>query len=296
MKRLTILTVLCIVLVISLQSQCYAWEDVLYEKFIIEKGFLRGTLTEHMRDYVNYLEVLYENHLTEILSKNPDPRDPGIVNIHNYMLYILEGIYAVAILLVGTSILLLSISPERRAKSKKLLFWFIFGLIITPVFPQILGMLLDVTSALTSDILSLYSGNPATVFTKSLDFLMNEFSNLNEYTFAVAIPFLLLSIFIIMAPLILFSLRYLVVLLLIVISPCTIMLYSFPQTRVFGKAILNAVVVWSFLQVVEALAIVSLFSVIMFATIMGEGFTFIAVIAASLTLIFLFVSVALIKL
>jgi len=124
---------------------------------------------------------------------------------------------------------------------------------------------------------------------------MNEFFIMNEFMAAAAIPFLLLSIFVIMAPLILFSLRYLILLLLIVISPLTIILYSFPLTRGFGKGILEAGILWTFVQVVEAAAIVSIFSVISLMSVIGGGLTFIAGIAASLILIFLFVGVVLIR-
>ncbi|MEA3254940.1 MAG: hypothetical protein U9Q22_03790, partial [Candidatus Altiarchaeota archaeon] len=89
------------------------------------------------------------------------------------------------------------------------------------------------------------------------------FQNIAWYSTEASILFLYLSVLLLFALLIMVFIRYIAVALFAVILPLTILLYLFIPTREIGKRMMEQTLLWIFVQVTEAIALISVVTIIM---------------------------------
>lgn len=214
-------------------------------------------------ELIESITELYRNYFISILRMNPDPKNPVISNIIDHLIYIITPLCVLFILLIGLYLLFLSGSPLGRARAKSLLPGLIVGMCLIPVSSHIMSILLDISGGLTSEVLSLGPANPAIImsmFTRpSEEYFMPHFEELTKWSFDASAPFLFFSFILNIGALLAMIIRYLAVTLFVTIFPLTIFLYSFLPTREIGGAIMEKTLLWIFLQVVEAIALISIF-------------------------------------
>jgi hypothetical protein len=173
------------------------------------------------------------------ISLNPDVG--AFSTLVSDIIKMLSFIYIVAIVLTGIYIILLSASPESRAKAKSMLLRLLFGMIIVSVSMPIYTVLLDISGALTRRILASLVSTGGTYMAVSGVFIL-----LGIYVIPVVVIGALISI----------GLRYVVVSLMAVLFPITIFLYFFEWSRDMGASLVRITIMMMITQIVMALMLV----------------------------------------
>ncbi|RLI87337.1 MAG: hypothetical protein DRO76_02470 [Candidatus Altiarchaeales archaeon] len=219
-------------------------------------------------------------NLSEIVMMNP-----SITTLSNLMVIVIKLVFALyipAIAFLGFYILFLSSSPEGRAEAKSMLTKLIVGLIFVSVSPQLMNLLLTVSEGLTSSILAPTAKG---VFTKAWDTsigatpldLRLELSGLKGLHFIATFieielgfyTFLFFMILVWGAFIFPILIRFFAVSVFIVLFPLSILLYSFEFTKALGRTMLEQTIIWTFLQVINALIVLT---VVQSIISLGEDF------------------------
>ena len=244
--------------------------------FIGEEGFIselmdlmsRRVFTEYVTGIAESMRYVYYEHFTDLLLMNPDPLNPEILGIINNFIYLLGSLYVLAMIVSGIYLIFLSGSPTGRAAVKSMFPLIIAGIVLVVLSPHIINPLLYVSGLLTSTILSLWSGNPMDVLNPEnvelnpVNYFISRFHSFSWSSLEASAPLLFLSLFITAGSLILIIIRYLAVTLFVVIFPLTIFLYIFLPTRGIGRSMLEQTLLWTSVQVTEAIALISIVSII----------------------------------
>jgi len=222
----------------------------------------------------------FKANLSEIVMMNP-----SITTLSNLMVIVIKlvfSIYIPVITFLGFYILFLSSSPEGRAEAKSMLTKLIVGLIFVSVSPQLMNLLLTVSEGLTSSILAPTAKG---VFTNAWDTsigatpldLRLELSGLKGLHFIATFieielgfyTFLFFMILVWGAFIFPIMIRFFAVSVFIVLFPLSILLYSFEFTKALGRTMLEQTIIWTFLQVINALIVLT---VVQSIISLGEDF------------------------
>ena len=223
---------------------------------------LRKDLMTVGDELVGYLMDLCQRYFLFLLIVNPDPLDPIILGITKYVMAILEPVFVLALLSAGMYLIFFSGSPDIRSKIKAWIPGVIAAMVLVMMSPHIMNVLFYLSRTLCSSVVAQWGGDPFKVILPAdssinpISYFMAKFQGLTWYSSEAAAPFLFLALLIIGALFTVIVARYIILSFFVMIFPLTIFLYLFLPTREIGRRIMEQTVVWTFLQVIEATAIV----------------------------------------
>jgi hypothetical protein len=197
-------------------------------------------------------------------TKNPSLiRSPQVLAPLNLFISILQPFYAIAILTTGVYLLFLSGSPKGRAKAKGTLIKMVLGLGIITLTLPIIELLLESSHYLTSVIMTIpnmpaiSSPISADMFMAVKEFFARYFLRMAFFNTASALPFLAAMILLPAGVLLVFSIRYYMVLLLAMFFPFTVFLYSFIATKKIGTSLLRQMLLWIYIQAIDGMILLA---------------------------------------
>ena len=186
-------------------------------------------------------------------------RAPLVTVVLNFFIQILQPFYIMAIMITGVYLLFVSGSPLGRAKAKSTLVKLVIGLgLITMTIP-ITEMLLESSHYIASFLLDIPRMKEINapvdmeMFTSVKEFFMKYFLRIIFFDTLISLPFLAAIALPPIAVLTVLSIRYFMVILLTVTFPFTVLSYSFMATKRIGNTLLNQMIVWIFVPVIDAL-------------------------------------------
>ncbi len=206
----------------------------------------------------------FKENISEIVMMNPPIGE--LLNLMSIVIKFVFALYIPVIAFLGFYILFLSSSPEGRVKAKGMLTKLIIGLIFVSISPQLMGLLLTVSEGLTSSILT---PTEKGVFTEAWDTSMGKTippSGLKGLHFIASFieielgwyTFLFFMILVWGAFIFPIVIRFFAVSTFIVLFPLAILLYSFEFTKALGRTMLEQTLVWTFLQVINAVIVLTI--------------------------------------
>lgn len=224
-----------------------------YPEFFYELS-RRAELIHKISKAIDNLMQKYTEILIPFAMSAPDVSHTKIKTLLSTSISLLEPLYIIAILLTAIYLLFLSASPRGRTNAKATLVRLIISLGITMITLPIIQLLLEISHSFASIVMAIFQPNTE-IFKFSIEFLMAYFAIV---TFFKPIPdsfFLLLSILLPVLVLIILSIRYFAIILITVIFPFAIFLYSFVPANKLGKNIISISFMWIFLPVLNAFII-----------------------------------------
>lgn len=220
------------------------------------------------------LDELKEN-LWEIIMMNP-PLE-GLSGLMDATIKLALAFYIPAIALLGFYLLFLSSSPEGRARAKGMLTKLVVGLVLVCISPLLITILLNISEALTDSVLSqagISEDSGGGVFAAALEesigcpwIILPECIGTLEWWHAILTlievemgfyTFLFFMLIVWGSFIFPIVIRFLVVSTFIVLFPLAIFLYSFEFSRALGRMILEQTLVWIFLQMINALIVLTI--------------------------------------
>jgi len=208
------------------------------------------------------IPFMYQKDLFQGNSLKKTPallRSPPVLAPLNVFIHILQPFYGIAIMITGVYLLFISGSPTGRAKAKGTLIKLVLGLGLITLTLPILEMLLESSHYLTSVIMAIPNmpaiNSPIStdMFMSVKEFFARYFLRIAFFDTMSALPFLAAMIFLPFGVLLVFSIRYFMVLLLAMFFPFTVFLYSFIATKRIGSTLLRQMFVWIYIQVIDGL-------------------------------------------
>ena len=207
-------------------------------------------------------KILCDN-FSKFILMNPDPTNPGIVNIMRSLIHIVQPLYLMAIISIGAYLVFMSGSPSGRAKAKGMIPKLIIGMAIFGTSPFWIKRLLNLSHYFAELILAQVDVSILT--DQFMNMMYNGWLLLWQFTFfdiesgyIILIPL----IFLLWATYFVLVLRYLMVVLWICVFPLTIFLYSFGFTEDIGRNMMEQTILWTFLQAFYAVLVVALVCVL----------------------------------
>ena len=220
------------------------------------------------KELINYLTDLCRKDFLTLLLNNPEPMTPSMLGVTRYIIGFLEPVFIFAILASGIYLIFFSGTPGVRTKIKAVLPAVIAAMILVLLSNHILNVMFYVSKLLSKEIVAQWKGNPIDVLLPDnpninpVNYFMSRFDNLTWYSSDAALPFLYISVLLLGALFTAILARYLIVSLFAMIFPLTIFLYLFAPTRFVGRRLMEQTIVWTFLQVIEAVALLSVVTII----------------------------------
>jgi hypothetical protein len=218
---------------------------------------------EYSKEGIDYLVKNFEN----LIIMNPDAGNPEIKSLATPLLLVLMPMYILAIAATGFYLLFIGGSPSGRAKAKKMIVQLIIGMLLVSQSMAIIKIFIDTSSIVTRAIvnrasvdISIIPQNIASIFGVQHVPTMSSLGILHyfltyveiELGYFTMLPFLLM----VWGALVIFFLRYAIIVLWIVLFPLAIALYSFETTRDLGRNLLEQTIVWVLMQ--EFIAVIAL--------------------------------------
>ena len=246
------------VLIFSMVISAITEEGSLYEKLILEKGILgKGIVEKFFVDLTKTLKLLFEHNIKSLIEKNPNVLHSSVQGAMTYLIIILEPLCILALLISSLYFIVLSGTPWERATAKSMIPGLIIAIVLIPFSSYILFTLFSISENLTHEIFALSSGDSTKAFTGSADYLLGKISFFNEISTMAFLPFVFLIALTLFLPLLLFAVRYILLVFFSVVFPLTVFLYLFLPTRFFGKRLLEFTISWLFVQIIAAVALVA---------------------------------------
>lgn len=176
----------------------------------------------------------------------------------NKIILLLEPVYVILIILVGFYLIFLSSSPAERAKAKSSFKWLIASMCIVTLSTHIMTLLFTLSHALTLSVLSQKPENFTEVFSNTLIYIFllgkESITMVEKHSF----PLIIFPLLLVNALLFALTLRYYIVMILSILFPITISLYSFLPTRYVGRLLAEQTFLWTFSQFVLGFAFVGI--------------------------------------
>jgi len=214
----------------------------------------RTRFIDYVSEKVYRLNSVFCENLIPLLLIEPPVDNPVVGNILDNIILIIQPFYTTAIILTALYLVLASGSPTSRKNAKSSLVRLMIGIGLIMLTVPIIQLLLEISHNLASLILSLFNPDPW-VFSEMSKFFMNHFVIISFFRPLMGLPFLTLVVLMQLSVLILFSLRYFIIMIMTVFFPVAVLLYSFESTNPIGRKILNQILLWAFLPAMEALAL-----------------------------------------
>lgn len=231
-----------------------------YERFNVEYPQRYQSLGERVKfmEYASKMvygldSVFYENLIPFLLIEAPID-NPVVRNILDSIILIIQPFYVFAIIITALYLILASGSPSGRKNAKSSLVRLIVGIGLIMLSIPIIRLLSEISKNLTSLILDLFDPDPR-IFSEMTDFFFNHFMAISLFKPILGLPFLTLAVLMPLSVLCILSLRYFMVMIMTLFFPFAVLLFSFKPTKSIGSRILNQILIWVFLPVMEALTL-----------------------------------------
>ena len=231
--------------------------------FLLKKDFKRVG-----EELVYELMGTCQKHFVNLLLLNPNPMSPGVMSITKYFIAILGPIFVLAIVGSAVYMIFFSGSPSIRSKIKAIIPGVIAAMFLAMLSPHILNILFYLSEQLFLGVIAQGPRNPMGVLLPDkaeinpVNYFMSTFDKITWYSGEGSAPFLYISLLIVALLLMVVIARYLIISLFVMIFPLTLFLYLFLPTRKTGKRIMEQTLIWIFLQVIEAITMVSAVTII----------------------------------
>ncbi|MEA3255377.1 MAG: hypothetical protein U9Q22_06035 [Candidatus Altiarchaeota archaeon] len=205
---------------------------------------------------IDVIEDEFHDNLREYLLKDPPLKDPMVSDITKYFIKVLEPFYVTAIILVGMYLMFFSGSPQGRSKAKSMILQLLVGMVIISLSLPIMQLLSGVSQDLTRSILSQGPLDIGVIYKKAVDYLKYKTADFMWIDISIGIPFLVFTFILAMGLFVIFVARYILLIFLIIFFPFAIFLGLFHLTKDIGQMIIKQLLLWMFLPVGYALALV----------------------------------------
>ncbi len=231
--------------------------------FLLKKGF-KNVGEELVRELMG----ICQRHFVNLLLLNPNPMSQGVMSITKYFIAMLGPIFVLVIIGSAVYMIFFSGSPSIRSKIKAIIPGVIAAMFLVMLSPHILNVLFYLSEQLFMGVISQGPVNPMGVLLPAkeeinpIDYLMSNFDKITWYSGEGSAPFLYVSLLILVMLLMVVIARYLVISLFVMVFPLTLFLYFFLPTRKTGKRIMEQTLIWIFLQVIEAITMISVVTII----------------------------------
>lgn len=103
--------------------------------------------------FINGVTTDIALNLRDYILMNPSPTEPEVLNVMNFFISLLQGVYVLAIGATAFYIMFFSISPKQRANAKYMLGKLIIGVLLISISPFIIKLLFDFSYSMTEQIL-----------------------------------------------------------------------------------------------------------------------------------------------
>jgi hypothetical protein len=260
------LTGVAAVFALALATSAFSGESAAVKTLL--DFLLRKDLMKVGDELIAYLMDLCQRYFLFLLVLNPDPLDPITLGITKYVMAVLEPLFVLALLSAGLYLIFFSGNPDVRSKIKTWIPGVIGAMVLVMLSPHIINILFYVSRALCSSVLSQWGSDPFKVILpadKSINpvyYFLGKFQGLTWYSSEAASPFLFIALLILGGLFTAIVARYILLSLFLMVFPLTIFLYLFLPTREVGKRLMEQTIVWTFMQVIEATAVICIATVI----------------------------------
>ncbi len=199
---------------------------------------------------------IYQN-LEGMILMNPPIAYKMIYQTIRYFIITLEPLYVTAFLCVCIYLIFLSGSPQGRTKAKNLLPVLIASIIAISLSYQILMVMFNASNELCTGIIDAGKVDMSNLFLDTIADLVRLFSAATLTSFDGGFIFLILIFTLTLGLITMLTLRYIILLFFTMIFPVGIFFYTINGTRSLGRVIIEQSVLWTFVQVVITLIIVT---------------------------------------
>jgi hypothetical protein len=209
-----------------------------------------------------------QKHFINLLLLNPNPMSPGVLSVTKYFIALLGPVFVLATAASGIYMIFFSGSPNVRSRIKAILPGVIAAMLLVMLSPHILNLLFYISEELFLGIISQAPRNAMAILLpykeeiNPINYFMEKFDRITWYSGEGSAPFLFIALLILLSLLMVVIARYLVISLFVMIFPVTLFLYLFLPTRKMGKRLMEQTLIWTFLQVIEVIAFVSVVTVV----------------------------------
>ncbi|MBN2250982.1 MAG: hypothetical protein JW724_02770 [Candidatus Altiarchaeota archaeon] len=236
---------------------------------------LRRNFSGVLQNVLESMESLYYLHFTDLVLMNPDPSDPRISGMMDYLIYGLGALYITAFIAIGLYLIFFSGSPRGRSTAKSMIPMIFIGMVFVILSPHIIAPVLSFSSSLSRDIIYLRSENPMDALNTGgdaanpADYFISKFDSFSWSSLEGSLPFMFIALLLIAGALIVMMIRYMAVTFFTMIFPLTIFLYLFFPTRAFGRRLMEQTLLWTTVQITEAVTLLSVASIISMTPLTG---------------------------
>jgi hypothetical protein len=254
------------VMLISSSAYAFSGESAAVNElmdFLLKKDFKK------MGDGLVYgLMGICQRHFINLLLLNPNPMSPGVLSITKYFIALLGPVFVLATVASGIYMIFFSGSPSIRSRIKAILPGVIAAMLLVMLSPHILNVFFFLSEQLFMSVISQGPRNAMVILLPDkeeinpINYFMSKFDRITWYSGEGSAPFLFISLLILVSLLMVVIARYLLISLFVMIFPLTLFLYLFLPTRKMGKRLMEQTLIWIFLQVIEAIALVSVVTIV----------------------------------
>ncbi|MBN2250979.1 MAG: hypothetical protein JW724_02755 [Candidatus Altiarchaeota archaeon] len=207
-------------------------------------------------DKIAFFTDFFCRNLQGFVLMDPPLEDEGVITFLNYFIYLLQPIYGIAILFTGIYLIFVSGSPLGRARAKSNIISLILGMGLITLTLPLMQLLLEVPHALSSLMFSFVPDFDGGVFGLPADYFADYFFTMTFFESMAGSIFLLLPLLLQILALMVFSARYLMIILLTVFFPFTVLFCSLHPLRQIGSRMIRLTVAWAFLPVADAFIVI----------------------------------------
>jgi len=201
------------------------------------------------------VDILSDN-LADFILMNPSPKDPMVLDLTRFFVSLLQPFYLLAISITGFYLLLVSSSPAGRNKAKSTLIKLVISLVLISLSPQIMSIALDITENITSSVLGQAD---IAYYSYALNRVIDGLRSLHKWSCLISIEMgyytFLPLFFVVWGTYLMLLLRFFAVVLWIILLPLSIFLYSFTFTKNIGRNMLEQTILWSSMQILNAVVV-----------------------------------------
>jgi hypothetical protein len=195
-------------------------------------------------------------NLLGFMLMDPPLSDVGVTTLLNYFITMMQPLYGITILATGIYLIFVSGSPSGRVKAKFTIVTLVIGMGLITLTLPLMQLILQVPHALSSLLLSRFSYIDTSIYKLPMDYFAGYFFTMTFFESTLGSPFLLIPLLLPAGVLMVFSARYLMIILLTVFFPFTVLFYSFPPLRPAGSALLKQTLLWAIVPVIETVLVI----------------------------------------
>jgi hypothetical protein len=217
----------------------------------ISKGWIIATAYRG----ITFLEGIFDN-IENLISTNPPMSEifPGML----FFMKIIAPLYILAIVALAIYFLIGSGSASNRAKARSMLSKLLISLVLVSISPAVLSILFAISENLVKALLSIGAATGISMIREASGGLWYRFWTLVLIHREGGLEIFALESVMITGLMALLLFRHVMVILLGMLMPLSLLLYSFHPTKHVGKDLLIQIFLWTFVPVFWALSLVIL--------------------------------------